>query len=279
VLGKRAEVLVISALILGLIGYASLGLAFAGTRIATAERTVEAVVSHQNTLNATFHTINVQLTALGARTSFDAAQTIALVGQSVANAELASRTVGQDEASLRLADSGLREHPWLTMMSGAALDRTSIHVRHARQALVIARSIAADEVLDGQFWQSLYGGLADLGDLNRHRDAGDLTGARQALAKMSFDVDRAAALASSPGLPPEITVLTGDLNKLVVDYTRQLDAEAAGSYDNAAAISVDVSADMTRIATFDVDGVGAKIEAFYQPQIDRYNQEIDAATT
>jgi len=278
VLGKRAEISLISALIFGLIGYAILGLAFAGTRIAAAEHTVDKVVSHQNTLNATFRTINVQLTALGARTSFDAPQTIALVEKSVANAELASRTVGSDEASLGEADSGLHQHPWLTLMSSAALDRTSTRLRHARQALVIARTIAADEVLDGQFWQALYGGLADLGELNRQKDAGNLTGARQALASMSSDVDRAATLAGSPGLPPELTVLVGYLQTLVLDYTHQLDAEAAGSYDSAAAISVNVSADMTRVATFDVDGLGAKIEAFYRPQIDRYNQEIDAAT-
>jgi hypothetical protein len=269
---------VISALIFGLIGYASLGLAFAGTRIAAAERTVDTVVSHQNTLNATFHTINIQLTALGARTSFDAPQTIALVEQSVANAELASRTVAQDEASLREADSRLHQHPWLTLMSNSALARTSSHLGHARQALVIARSIAADEVQDGQFWRALYGGLADLGELNRQRDAGDLTGARQSLARMSSDVDGASALAGSPGLPPELAMLAGDLHKLVVDYTRQMDAEAAGSYDTAAAISVDVSADTTRVATVDVGGVGAKIEAFYRSQIDRYNQEIGAAT-
>jgi hypothetical protein len=278
VLGKRAEVFVISALIFGLIGYASLGLAFAGTRISEAERAVNTVVSHQNTLNATFHTINIQLTALGARKSFDAPQTIALIEQSVANAELASRTVGEDEASLREADGALHQHPWLTLMSTSALDRTSTHLGHARQALVIAHSVAANEVLDGQFWQALYGGLADLGELNRQRDAGDQTSARQVLARMSSDVDQAGTLASSPGLPPELAVLAGDLHKLVLDFTRQMDAEAAGSYDSAAAISVDVSADMTRVASFDVDGVGAKIEAFYQPQIDRYNQEIDAAT-
>jgi len=278
VLGKRTETIVISVLICGIIGYAGLGLALAGTRIADAEHTVNTVVSHQNTLNATFRTINVQLTALGARTSFDAPQTIELVEKSVANAELASRTVGRDQASLTEADSGLHQHSWLTLMSSAALHRTSTRLRHAQQALVIAHTIAADEVLDGQFWQALYGGLADLGELNRQKDAGNLAGARQALASMGSDVDRAAALAGSPGLPAELTVLTGDLHTLVQDYTRQLDAEAAGSYDGAAAISVSVSADMTRVASFDVDGLGAKIEDFYRPQIDRYNQEIDAAT-
>jgi len=271
--------LVISALMCGIIGYAGLGLAFAGTRIAAAEDTVNTVVSHQNTLNATFRSINTQLTALGTHSSFDAPQAIALVETSVANAELASRTVSRDDVSLRAADRGLHEHPWLTVVSNAAVDRATNRIRHARQALAIARSLSADQTQDGRFWQALYGGLGDLGELNRQKEAGDLPGARQALTKMDSDVDQAAGLVDSPGLPPELAALTTDLHKLVGDYERQLDAEAVEHYDAAAAISVDVSADMSRIAGFDVDGIGSKIDAFFGPRIDRYNQEIAAATS
>jgi hypothetical protein len=95
---------------------------------------------------------------------------------------------------------------------------------------------------------------------------------------MNSDVSLAATLAGRPGLPPELAVLTTDLQQVVADYTRQLDAEAAGHYDASAAISVDVSADMSRIAGFNVDGIGAKMDAFFQPRIDQYNKEIAAAT-
>jgi hypothetical protein len=269
---------VISVLICGIIGYAGLGLALAGTRIADAEHTVNTVVSHQNTLNATFRSINIQLTALGSSASFDGPQAIALVGTSVANAELASRTVSHDEASLRAADSSLRAQPWLTVVSNSAVERTTDRVGHARAALAIAHSLAADQIQDGRFWLALYGSLSDLRDLNRQRDAGDAPGARQSLTKMSTHVAQAEALAGTPGLPPELAALTADLKKVVADYTRQLDAEAAGHYDAAAAISVDVSADMSQVAGFKVDGIAAKMDAFYRPRIDRYNQEIAAAT-
>jgi len=279
VLGKRTEVRVISVLMCGIIGYAGLGLAFAGTRIAAAEHAVDTVVSHQNTLNATFRSINIQLTALGKSSSFDATQAIDLVANSVANAELASRTVSSDEASLGAADRSLHEHPWLSAVSNSAVDRATNRIRHARRALDIARSLAADQVQDGRFWRALYSGLADLGELNRQKDAGNAGGARDALARMTADVDQAATLARSPGLPPALTALTTALHKLVVDYTRQLDAEAAGGYDAAAAISVDVSADMARIAKLDVDSVGMEIDAYFRPRIDSYNQEITAATS
>jgi len=270
---------VISASICGIIGYAGLGLALAGTRVAAAGDTVNTVVSHQNTLNATFRSINIQLTALGASSSFDAPEAIALVESAVANAEVASRTVSHDEASLRDADRELHAHPWLTVVSNGAVDRAANRVRHARSALEIARSVADDQAQDGRFWQALYSALGDLGQLNRQKEAGNLAGARDGLAGMTADVEQAAALAGSPGLPPELASLTTSLRKLAGDYTRQLDAEAAGNYDAGAAISVEVNADMSRIAAFDVEGIGPQIDAFFRPRIDRYNQEIAAATS
>jgi hypothetical protein len=278
VLGKRAEVIVISMLICGIIGYAGLGLALAGTRIADAEHTVNTVVSHQNTLNATFRGINIQLTALGTSASFDGPAAITLVATSVADAELASRTVSHDEASLSAADSGLHAQPWLTVVSNGAVERTTNRIGHARAALAIAHSLAADQIQDGRFWLALYGSLSDLGDLNKQRDAGDGPAARQALANMSTDVNQASSLAGTPRLPAELAALTTDLKKVVADYTRQLDAEAAGHYDAAAAISFDVSADMSQVAGFKVEGIAEKLDAFYRPRIDQYNQEIAAAT-
>jgi hypothetical protein len=269
----------ISALICGIIGYGGLGLAFAGTRIAAAEGTVNTVVSHQNTLNANFRSINTQLTALGTRSSFDAPQAIALVETSVANAELASRTVSHDDAALRDADHGLNEHSLLTVVSNGAVDRVTSRIRHARHALEIARSLAADQVQTGDSGRRRCTAASPTWRAQSEKDAGSLPGARDAVAQVSAHVDQAATLAPSPGLPLELATLTTDLHKLVLDYGRQLDAEGADNYDAAAAISSDVSADVARVAHFDVDVIGAKIDAYFSPQIDRYNQEIRAASS
>ena len=277
-LGKRIAFAAVGMLIAGVIAYAVLGIALAGSRVAAAEHAVDQTVSHQNTLNATFGDINTELTALGAKTSFDAAEALALVDRSVTNSELASQTISKDDVTLRDAETSLHAQEWLTMVSGSTVGHAANRVRHARQALAIAGAMAADQIAAGRFWQALYLGMADLGSIGKQHDAGDLAAARASVGQMKLHVDQAASLSSSPGLPPELAALTGDLQKLATDYGRQLDAELAGNYDRATLIASDVAGDMARIGSFDVDGVGPKMDAYFKPSIDRYNAEIRAAT-
>ena len=277
-LGKRLELAAVSTLIAGIIAYAVLGIALAESRVAAAEHAVDQAVSHQNTLNATFGDINTQLTALGAKPSFDAGQALALVNRSVANSQLAALTISEDDSSLRDAEGRLVSQQWLTSVGGSSVPHAATRVQHARRALAIARTMAADQIAAGRFWQALYGGLANLAAVNRQQDAGDVAGATDALARMKADVDQASRMSSSPGLPTELAALSTDLQKLTADYGRQLGAESAGNYDAASLIATDVSADMARIGSYEVDQVGAKIDAYFKPSIDRYNMEIRAAT-
>ena len=277
VLGKRVELAAIGTLIAGVISYAMLGITVGGSRVASAERAVDRVVSHQNTLNATFGDINTQLTALGATPSFEATQALALVDRSVANSKLAARTVNDDDTSLGAAEAELHAQSWLTVVDGD-VDRASARVEHARRALAIARAVAADQIAAGTFWQALYGALADLGEITHRKDAGDLAGARASAAQMKLRVDRAADRSSAPGLPAELAALTNDLQKLAYDYGRQLDAEAANNYDGATLIATTVAGDMARIGSYNVDRVAAETDAYFQPSIARYNAEMRAAT-
>jgi hypothetical protein len=277
-LGKRIELAAIGTLIAGFILYAASGVAVAESRVAEAERAVDDAVSHQNTLNATFGEINSQLTALGARASFDSAQTLTLVERSLANSELAAKTVSRDDGFLREAEARLHAQEWLTAVSGSSVERAANRVRHARRALAIARTLAADQILEGRFWQALYRSLSHLDAIGRQHDAGDISGARASLTQMKTYVDLAKALATSPGLPAELSALTTDLHELAVDYGRQLDAEVVANYDAASVVAGEVSADMARITKYDIDRVGAQIDSYFQPSIDQYNAEIRAAT-
>jgi hypothetical protein len=278
VLGKRGEIAVISILIIGIIGYAAAGIALAGNHIASAERTLNNVVSHQNTLNATFRDINTQLSALGGSSAFDAEKALALVDQSVANSELAAKTVSADDAALRATERRLQEHRWLTVVGAGGVDHATGRVGHARRALAVARSLAADEIQDGRFWRALYAGLADLKRLESEKDAFNSAGARATLGQMKLDIDQAGMLSTSPGLPADLQSLTADLQKFIADYGRQLDAEAAGDDAAAAAYHEAVSAGVSKISKYDIDKIGAEIDAYFKPVIDRYNMEIAAAT-
>ena len=275
---KRIEIAVIVILILGLIGYAGAGLVYSRSRVTNAEHTLNTVVSHQNSLNATFNDLNTQLSALNGTSTFNSQQAIALVDKSVANSELATQTINQDDASLSTAAGDLARNPWLTLVGRSSLNRESTRLAHARKALAAARTVSADEVLDGRFWHALYTALADLANLNSQSGAGDFNGAQSTLSTMKSDVDQAARLSTSPGLPSALHNLMVDFQTFVTDYGKQLDAQLAGDDAGVATYQGTLQADLTRIGGYNIDQIGTEIDAFYKPLINRFNSEIAAAT-
>ena len=276
---KRIEIIAIAVLIVGIIGYAGAGLVVSGLRVAGAERTLNTVVSHQNTLNSTFSDINTQLSALSSSSAFNPQQAIVLVDKSVSNSELATKTINADDASLVAASSQLGSLQWLTMVGHGSLDRETSRLGHARTALEAARTIASDEAADGHFWHSLYVSLAELTTLNSQVGAGDLAAAHTTLAAMKSEIAAAAALSTSPGLPPELHALMTDLSAFAADFGKQLDAQIAGDDASVAVYEATVQADQGKISAYDIDKIGAEIAAFYKPLIDQFNSEITAATS
>ena len=203
----------------------------------------------------------------------------AILGRSpAATRQLAMQTINDDDASLGASERRLRDQRWLMLIGSSGLDRESTRVAHARRALAAARIVAADQVLHGRFWRSLYAGLADLRDLNAQALAGDLTSARSTLGRMKTDIDTADGLSTSPGLPADLHDMTTVLTNFVQDYGKQLDAEVAGDDAAAAAQRANVSADVASLDKYDVDRIGAEIAAFFKPMIDTFNSEIAAAT-
>lgn len=276
---RRVEIAVIAILAIGIIGYAGVGLAVSATRVASAERILNAVVSHQNTLNSTFRDINAQHSGLSSGADFNPQQAIVLIDKSVSNSELATKTINADEASLNDASSQLASAPWLTLVWRNSLDRESTRIGHAHNALAAARTIAEDEGADGRFWHSLLAVLGDLTTINTQTAGGDLTGAQTTLGTMKADVAEAARLATAPGLPDALRSLVADLQGLAGDYGKQLDAQAAGDQAGVASSLANLNADLQKVGAYDFDKIGSDIVGFFQPLIDRYNSEIAAATS
>lgn len=276
---KRIETGVIAVLIIGIAGYAGVGLVLSATRVAGAERTLNTVVSHQDTLNAAFNDIDSQFSALSSSSAFNPQQAIVLVDRSISNSELATKTINADDTSLSAASSDLESTRWLTVVGRNSLDREATRISHARKALAAARTIAADNVQDGHFWRSLYTALADLTTLNTQAGAGDLTAAEATLVTMKTDVDQAAQHSTAPGLPGELHSLMTDLQSFVGDYGKQLDAKLVGDDARVAAYRDTLAADLQKIGGYDIDKIGGEIDAFYKPLIDRFNTEIVAATS
>ena len=271
-------VVVIVIVLIGIIGYAVSGLAYAATRISNADRTLNTVVSHQNELNATFKDIDTRFSALGTSSAFNPQQARTLVDQFVSSAQAAGKTVDEDDASLMTASAQLSAQQWLTMVSRSNVDKESKRIAHARKALVSAKTVAADYVLDGQFMQAFLDTVIDLDNLGKASATGDLAAAKTTLTGMKTHVDKALQLSTAPGLPPELHDLMVDFQTLVSDFGKLIDA--AGANDSAAvsAYFKAVNDDASKLSSYSFDNMSGKINAFYKPLIDAYNLEMAAAT-
>jgi hypothetical protein len=269
---------VIAIVLIGIIGYAITGFASAQTRVGNADKTLNTVISHQNSLNSTFKDLNAKFTGLGSGSTFDPLQGRTLFDQFVAAEKTAGTTVEQDDTSLASAKASLGEQQWLTVLSRGSLDMEAARIDHARKALSIAKTIAADYVQDGQYFQAYFDAAIDLQTLGAQSATADVAGAKTTLATMKSHVDKALQLSTAQGLPTELHDLTVDFETLVADFGKLLDAAAAN--DDPAILSAEksVETDANKMATYKFDTIVAKIGAFYKPMFDGVDTEMAKAT-
>jgi hypothetical protein len=276
---KQIEIAVLGALIIGIILYAGAGIVYAGALTSSAERTLNTVVSHQNSLNTSFNEIDSEASALGGSGTFNPQQAVGLVDRSVTSSQVAALTINRDDSLLASVQGQLDSSRWLTLAGHGTMDRESARVGHARNALGAARMIAADQVLDGHFWHALYTALGELDTLNNQAGSGDYASAKTTQAKLQTDVAQAVQQSTAPGLPPELHSLMVDLQTFVSDFGKQLDAQTAGDDAAVAQYQSSLDGDRSKLATYNVDKIGSDIDAFYRPMIERFNSEIAAATS
>jgi hypothetical protein len=279
--GLRTTIIAIVVIVIvlaGIIGYAVTGLAYAQTRVGNADKTLNTVISHQNSLNTTFKDIDTKFNGLSSSSTFDPKAARTLVDQFVANAQAAGVTVDKDDATLVSARATLGEQQWLTAIARANLDKESTRIDHARKALSQAKIVASDYVLDGQFLQAFLDAAADLDTLGAQSATADLAGAKATLVNMKTHADKGLQLSTAPGLPAELHSLMVDFESLITDFGKLLDAVAAG--DDAAITSAETSvqADADRISKYNFNQIGTEIDTFYKPMVDAFNAEMAKAT-
>jgi hypothetical protein len=277
---RRAIVAVLIVVIVaaGVIGYAVAGVADGQARISTANKSLNTVVSHQNTLNTTFHDLDSKFNGLSGDATSDPAQARTLMDQFVASATAAGVSIDQDDASLVKARSNLYAKMWLTALSRSNLDREAARIDHARKALAAAKAVAGDYVQDGHFLQSFIDAAVDLELLSTQAGSADVASAEATLATMQADVAKALQLSTGPGLPPELHALMLDFKILGTDFGKLLAAAGAGDEAALATAEAAVGADASKLNSYDFNKIGAEINAFYQPMIDGFNAEMALAT-
>ncbi len=282
-LSRRARrtiiaVVVIVIVLIGIIGYAAVGYAYGTTRVAVADRSLNAVISHQNSLNTTFKDINTKFNGLSSSAASDPKQARTLIDQFVANAKSAGTTVDRDDASLVSARASLKQQQWLTVVSRGSVDKEAARIDHGRKALAQAKTIADDYVQDGEFIQAYLDAMVDLDTFVTQSATADLPGAKVTLASLSTHVGKALQLSTAPGLPSELHNLLVDFQTLVGDFGKLLDAVAANNDKAIIIADASVQADADKIGTYNFDLISTQIDAYYKPLVDTFNFEMAKAT-
>jgi hypothetical protein len=271
-------VVIIAIVIIGIIGYAVAGYAYATTRVASTDRTLNTVISHQNTLNTTFKNIDGEFGSLSGSTNFNSQQARSVADEFVAGAKKASSTVNEDDATLAAASGTLNDRPWLTLFSRSLIDKEAARVGHTRKALAVARTIAGDYVLDGQFLQAFLDATTDLDTLAAQTSTSDLAGATSTVATMKAHVDKALQLSTAPGLPPDLHALMTDFETLVTDFGKLVTAAQANDDPGINRAAATIQADADKLSGYNYDKISADIDAYYRPLVDDFNSQMAAAT-
>jgi len=271
-------VVLVIVVIIGIIGYAITGFAYATGRVASSDRTLNTVISHQNALNTTFKNIDSEFGALSGSANFNSAQARSVADEFVASATRARATIAQDDASLVADSSSLHDRRWLTLFSQSLLDKEAGRVGHARKALADARTISGDYVLDGQFWQAFLDAAADRDTLAAQTSSSDLVGASATVAIMKTDVDKALQLSTGPGLPPDLHSVMEDFETLVADFGKLIIATQSGDASAINTAATTVQADSDKISAYNYDKISAAVDTFYQPFIADFNSQMATAT-
>jgi hypothetical protein len=269
-------VVIIAIVVIGIIGYAFAGYAYTAGRVANADKSLNAVVSHQNSLNTTFKEIDTKVSGLNS--SSDLTQTRTLYDQFVANAKSTATTVDQDDASLGLAKASLNEQQWLALFSRSSLDKEAARIDHARRGLAIAKTVAGDYVQVGGFFQALIDSEVDLQSFSNQVANGDFTSAKATLTTMKTHVGKALPLSSAPGLPSQLHDVVVDLGTLVTDFGKLVDAGIANNDTGILDAEKAIEADVNKLSAYNYDKIQTDIGAYYQPLIASFNSEMALAT-
>jgi len=267
--------------VVAVVAYAGIGYAYAQGRLSSSRNTYNSVVDHENKYTDTINALNGKLTGtnITSAASADLTADQALVGQLISQSQAAGPGIDSDDAALAKADSDLKQNQWLTAISRSDLDKMSTRIGHMRKALADAKTITADYVQLGTFYQTFLTVALDFDVLGTQFQSSNpnFTDFASALTKLKNDTTKAISLDKAPGLPADLDTFLKNVQAFTTDLTNLVNALA--SNDSAAANSAEAAAtaDGTKLDSTDFNSVGNAIASFYKPLIDDYNSEIDKA--
>lgn len=274
VIGAIAAVLVILVAAIG--AYAVIGHSVASSRIDSADAALSSARSHEADFAQSMSTIGNGFGAAAENES--PSQYKASVDQLSQTVSREQATVSDDRSKVDAAGSRLHDSALLTMFYRDSLDHESQRIGHADKALDAAKTMADDFAQDASFYGALADAIVDLGDLGTRSQAGDLAGANAAVTKFKADADKGVSLSGAPGMPDEVHRFMVDFQAVAGDFQAYLNAAETGNASAFNAAKAKIASDLAALKSIDMTGASAKIEAFYQPYVTTYNEEMHQAS-
>src|SRR5260370_9565435 len=286
--GRRAAVVlharIIAAIdvvvLVAVFGYAAAGFAFATSRLDGARNTYNAVVAHQNAITDTVNLFNVKFTtATASASASDLKADRALLDEVGSKSKAGETTSAADDGLLASAQASLTDSSWLTVFNRSNLDHYSSKMGHERKALGDSKTLTGDYVLLATFYQSFFDALIDFDTVGNKIQASDFQGQLAGVSTLRTDLGKALLASNAPGLPPEVHQFIVDFQTFATDEGKLLTAVNASDVSAVQSLSPKVTADVTKLDSYDFTKIGNDIASYYTPLIDDYNSEISKANS
>jgi hypothetical protein len=277
---RRMIATIAIAVVVVVAGYAIAGFTFATSKLDSARTTYNAVVEHQNAITDTVNLFNTKFTttsATAAATASDLKADRSLLDQVVSESLAAEIRSTTDDASLATVQAGLTENSWLTVFNRSSLDNYSGKIGHERKALADSKTLAADYVRLAMFYQSFFDALIVFDTVGTKISVSDFAGAIVDVATLKMDLAKALQASNAPGLPPEVRLFIIDFQTFATDESSLLTAVNSSDVSAGQSLSPKVTADVTKLDSYDFTKIGNEIASFYKPLIDDYNSQISKA--
>src|SRR5256885_1172411 len=274
-----AIIVAVIIVIVAVIGYAVAGYAYSQSRLSSSRDAYNSVVANENKITEAVTGLSTKLTGanVASASSADLKSDQTVVGQLVTQSQAAQSQIGTDDAKLAKADSDLKQNQWLTVINKSEIDKATTRIGHLRKAMADAKTITADYVQIGNFYQAFLDMALDFDTIGNTTNSSDLTAVAAAIQKLKADVAKAIPLDKAPGLPAEMDTFLKDVQVVANDFSNVLNTAASGdssAFDTAVS---KLDADTAKLDTFDFNKMANAIDAFYKPLIDDYNSEVDKA--
>jgi hypothetical protein len=271
---------IVIVVLVAVFGYAAAGFAFATSRLDGARTTYNAVVTDQNDITDTVNLFNTKFTTPNAAAAAsDLKADRSLLDEVVSKSKAAETTSAADDALLASAQASLADSSWLTVFNRSNLDHYSSKIGHERKALGDSKTLTGDYVLLATFYQSFFDALIDFDTAGNKIQASDFQGALAGVSTLQTDLGKALQSSSAPGLPPEVHQFIVDFQTFATDEGKLLAAVNSSDVSAGQSLSPKVTADVTKLDSYDFTKIGTDIASYYTPLIDDYNSEISKANS